>query len=199
MLAALSLIVALRGPLHAQQPDTLIVAPDSVLPAGVSEDGGTDQGVTPRGALLRGMVLPGWGHASIGANTRGGFYVAVEASTAWMLFKTVSRLRAAKRVRNLRESELRTELAAAGLTDPATVVELLDSDPDVGGARALVGARRSQLEDWLALGIFLAFLSGVDAFVSAHLQNFPEPVAVEIRATDDRMELGVSLGVGGGG
>jgi hypothetical protein len=115
-----------------------------------------------------------------------------------MLFRTLSRLDAAKGVRDLREVELRHVLEQAGVTEPAAVDQALDTNPAVDDARDLVEARRQQFEDWLAFGIFLAFLSGADAFVSAHLQNFPEPVSVGLGGDPSRMELGVTLPLGGG-
>ena len=142
--------------------------------------------------------MPGWGHASIGSPTRGGFYALAESAAGWMLFRTLSRLDAAKGVRDLREVELRHVLEQAGVTDPAAVDQALDANPAVDDARDLVEARRQQFEDWLAFGIFLVFLSGADAFVSAHLQDFPEPVSVGLRSGPSRMELGVTLPLGGG-
>ena len=52
-------------------------------------------------------------------------------------------------------------------------------------ARARVEAREGQFEDWVAMGIFLTFLSGADAFVTAHLRDFPDPVEVVVAPTPD--------------
>ena len=76
--------------------------------------------------------------------------------------------------------------------------DALAEDPLVQDARSLVSARDQQFEDWLALGIFLAFLGGADAFVSAHLKDFPPPVELGVRPVGDRIEVGVSVRVGGG-
>src|SRR5256886_7613654 len=37
-----------------------------------------------------------------------------------------------------------------------------------------VGAKRQEVQDWLVLWIFNHFFSGAEAFVSAHLQDFPK-------------------------
>ena len=188
-----------QGPLGAQEPDTLLISPDTLPAQERVELPELDEGTTPGGAFLRAVLVPGWGHASIRSYTRGGFYVLAESATGWMLARTLARLGAAKDLRDLREGELRFGLAAGGVTDPQEVDPLLTADPGVDDARDLVDARRQQFEDWLALGIFLVFLSGADAFVSAHLQDFPEPVRVELRGVPGGAELGLALPVGGAG
>ena len=74
----------------------------------------------------------------------------------------------------------------------------MDSDATLENMRDLADSRRQQREDWAALGIFLLLLSGADAYVSAHLQDFPAPI--EIQATpvgDGRVEVGFRIKVGG--
>ena len=56
--------------------------------------------------------------------------------------------------------------------------------------------RGEQREDWLAVGIFTMLLSGVDAFVSTHLQDFPEPLTVEGDPITGTVEVSVRLPVG---
>jgi len=41
-----------------------------------------------------------------------------------------------------------------------------------------VGAKRQEVQDWLVLWIFNHFFSGAEAFVSAHLQDFPKDLKV---------------------
>jgi hypothetical protein len=155
--------------------------------------------VSPGGAFLRAILVPGWGHASIGAHTRGGFYFLTETASAWMVVRTRTRLNAAKEVRDLRREEVRAALLAQGVTDPARIAAAQNADEGVVAAESLVEARSQQFEDWLVLGIFLVFLSGADAFVSAHLRDFPEPVGIVLRPTDSALELGVTLPFGGPG
>jgi hypothetical protein len=155
--------------------------------------------VSPGGAFLRAIVVPGWGHAAIGEHTRGGFYFLTESAAAWMVVRTRLRLNAAKDVRELQLAQVRARLLAEGVTEPAALASAIDGDAGVTAARALVDARSQQFEDWLVFGIFFVFLSGADAFVSAHLKDFPQPVGGV--GPDGTLALGVSLplgGVGGG-
>lgn len=160
------------------------------------------EGVTPRGALLRSFLIPGWGQAATGSPGRGGFYLLAEAGSMWMLVKTQGHLRFAADVRRAVEQETRARLVAQGV--PADSIRLrVDADEGVLAARGLEESRKQQREDWVALGLFVLLLGGVDAFVSAHLQDFPEPLTVEpvIGETGTRLEVGVSIpwrGPGGG-
>ena len=43
-----------------------------------------------------------------------------------------------------------------------------------------LGAKRQEVQDWLVLWIFNHLFSGAEAFVSAHLQDFPREL--EVRA-----------------
>ena len=184
--------------LPAQQPDTMVVVTGADLtPTQEREDPIELRGsVSPGGAFVRALLLPGWGHASIGSYTRGGFYFTTEVTTGIMLARIQRRLATAKNTRDLRESRVREELQTAG-TSPDQVAGLVDQDHGVASARELVSSRRQQLEDWVALAAFLVLLSGADAFVSAHLRDFPPPVAVEAAiGPGGVLELGLSLSVG---
>ncbi len=152
--------------------------------------------VSPLGAFLRAVAIPGWGHAAVGAHGRGGFYLTTQAVNGYMLVRTRSRLNAARELRTVRETHLRAELAAQGVTDETLVLAALAEDEGWAGADRLTGARQQQFEDWLALGIFTALLSGADALVSAHLQGFPD-VAVGPVGDEGRMEVSVRVPVGG--
>ncbi len=46
------------------------------------------------------------------------------------------------------------------------------------GASDLEAAKRQQVQDWLVLWIFNHFFSGAEAFVSAHLQDFPKDLKI---------------------
>jgi hypothetical protein len=43
-----------------------------------------------------------------------------------------------------------------------------------------VGAKRQEVQDWLVLWIFNHLFSGAEAFVSAHLQDFPKELKVRV-------------------
>ena len=151
-------------------------------------------GVTPRGAMVRAFLLPGWGHASIGSYNRGAFYFIAEGGSFFMTAKSARRLAEARARIRLRENTLTAELAEDGITDPEEIQEALDTDPALEELRGLEESRSRQREDWLALGLFLVLISGVDAYVSAHLQDFPTPI--EIRAEpvgQGRFEIGARV------
>ena len=180
---------------EAQQPPKPeappIVSPDT-LPRHTTAH--VHKGVSPRGALLRALALPGWGHSAIGAYKRGAFYFVAEGISAWGLIKTHERIGEAQRRIRFQDGVVRGDLAAQGITDPATIQTALDSFPALIDLHKLEGARKKQREDWAALGIFLVFLSGADAYVSAHLQHFPAPISIEAQpAGGGRYDL--SLGV----
>jgi hypothetical protein len=154
-------------------------------------------GVGPGGAFLRAVLVPGWGHASIGAYGRGGFYLAWQSATAWMLLRTSTRIQDARRIRDLRERNLLARLEAEEV-DPADFEARLADDDFVADARSLVAARKQQYEDWAALGIFLTLLGGADAFVSAHLKDFPGPIQLQTATgPNGRVEVGVRVPLGG--
>jgi hypothetical protein len=189
---ALALILPALSPttaLHAQDPD-----PDPVPPPAADSLAQARGGVGPGGAFLRAVLVPGWGHASIGSHRRGGVYLAAQAGTAWMLVRTRSRREDARRVVEIRERHVRERLALEGETDPVEIAAALDDDEDVRRARGLQEARSQQFEDWAALGIFMVLLSGVDAFVSAHLQDFPVPVELGVTPlSEGRIEVGARI------
>jgi hypothetical protein len=177
-----------------QVPDTLPpIAGEESLQETVPEPG--PAGVTPRGAFLRSMAVPGWGHAEAGSFVRGGFYFSAQSATVFMLLKTQSRLARARDRLDLMEAVVRRRLEASGVTDPGALEEAVGRDPTVEDLRALETSRAEQRQDWMALGIFLLFLGGADAFVSAHLADFP--AAVEIEPTPaGGLQVGLTVPIG---
>ena len=187
LLCVFSSVVAF-GPLSAQE------APEAIEP----DSAALFIPVAPGTAFLRAALVPGWGHSSIGSHTRAGFYFALEATTAYGLLRTRTRLNEVTARAEFRENVLREDLAAQGITDFDEIESALDSDATLEDMRNLADARRQQREDWAALGIFLLLLSGADAYVSAHLQNFPAPIEMQATpAGDGRVEVGFRIKVGG--
>ncbi len=150
---------------------------------------------SPAGAFLRGALVPGWGHTVSGAHARGAFYFAAESLASWMLFKTIRRLGTAREAMALWEKEVSAQLEAAGVSDPEELATALEEHEDVARARGLVAAREEQREDWLAVAIFTLLISGVDAFVSAHLQSFPQPL-VEVGPGGNGLAVGLRIPAG---
>lgn len=165
MMTATALCAA--APIAAQETPAT-PRPDSVAPA--------RRGVSPRGAFLRAALVPGWGHASIGAYHRGAFYFLTQSASAYMLVKTRHHYAQAQDRIRFTERLLRADLAGRGVTDEADIRKALDADATLQDLQDLREARRQQREDWTAVTMFLMLLSGVDAYVSAHLRDFPVPL-----------------------
>ena len=150
--------------------------------------------VTAGGAFLRAVLIPGWGHVSIGANARAGVYFAIESAVAYGIIRTRRRISEAVSRVNFREILLRENLNTQGVTDPNQIKGALESDATLADLKRLRESRGDQQEDLVAFGLFLLFLSGADAFVSAHLKDFPDPIAIEGGPTNDgRLEIGLRL------
>ena len=154
----------------------------------------TTASVSPGGAFLRAVLVPGWGHVSIGANARAGAYFAIESAVAYGIIRTRKRISEAASRANFREVLLREDLTTKGITDPNQIENALESDATLADLKSLGESRSDQQEDLVAFGLFLLFLSGADAFVSAHLKDFPDPIAIEAGPTNDgRLEIGLKL------
>ncbi|KPJ75444.1 MAG: hypothetical protein AMS19_13940, partial [Gemmatimonas sp. SG8_23] len=135
--------------------------------------------ISPGGAFWRALLVPGWGHAAIGSYVRGGVYVAAQAATLYSFASTRLRLNDANRSLAFREEMLRREL---------------EGDPVYSDLQLLVESREAQQEDLLAFSIFLVLLSSADAYVSAHLARFPEPLDVEARPSPSGgLDLGLKV------
>jgi hypothetical protein len=142
------------------------------------------------GAFLRSVLIPGWGQAKVGSPNRGGFYFGVEAISLWMIMKTSKTLGGARDIAALRRAEAEARVIAGGEIEPLEIERLVDEDEVVQNADELVEIRSQQKEDWFAVGLFFVFLGGADAFVAAHLADFPEPLEVSIRPLPN---MGVEL------
>ena len=154
----------------------------------------TTASVSPGGAFLRAVLVPGWRHVPIGANARAGAYFAIESAVAYGIIRTRRRISEAASRANFRELLLREDLTTKGITDPNQIEIALESDATLADLKSLGESRSDQQEDLVAFGLFLLFLSGADAFVSAHLKDFPDPIAIEGGPTNDgRLEIGLKL------
>ena len=144
------------------------------------------------GAFVRSMVLPGWGQAAAGSPGRGVFYFAVQSVTMWMILKTTKTVGSASDILAMRRVDATERLMADPLVDPVELPTLLEADLGVVDALQLQEIRRQQREDWIAFAVFFLLLGGADAFVTAHLADFPEPLEAVIRPLPD---MGVEFGL----
>jgi len=178
-------VLLVAAPLGAQEvPPPQAADTVRVAPAGPS----------PRGAFLRAVAFPGWGHASIGTYHRGAFYFVLQGASSWMLLRTRHRFTEVGSRMAWRSDVVRSDLAASGVTDESEIQKALDADAGLEDLRDLQEARRQQREDWTAVTLFLMLLSGVDAYVSAQLGNFPTPLTVEAQPVGNgRVEISVGI------
>lgn len=184
-------------PAAAQNP---VFAPDTMLIA----DTVPQEFPSPRGAFMRAVLVPGWGHFHTGSYTRGAVYLTLQTTSWFMLGKTIMRLNDVQD-----RDELLTRLAADSLeaamaADPALAEQLQNPQaydaalltyPGLRNARGLVNARRQQRQDWITYTLFFTFAAGVDAYVTAHLKDFPADIMAE-PGRDGRMNLGLQFPVG---
>lgn len=193
-LGALLALVALPTLASPQEPDTFRAPPvvESQEEAPPTVEG--PRRISPRGAFIRSSLIPGWGHAEVGAYVRGAFYFSAEAASGLMIFKTQTRIQRTRDRLALREAVVTARLEEQGITDLAEIEAALAQDPEVEDLRSLEVTRSDQREDWIALGLFLMLIGGVDAYVSAHLADFPTAVIVEPTPAGG-VELGISLPV----
>jgi hypothetical protein len=156
--------------------------------------------------MIRSWLVPGWGQASVGAHFRGGVFVGMQGASWYMLLKTIGRLEQARAIERVRvdfvSDSLRAIIVAdpdgrgAELRDPTEFQEAVDANERVAGARRLVDSRSQQRQDWIAATLFLTLISGVDAFVAAHLSD--APVSLETTATAaGAVEIGMRVPFGG--
>jgi len=193
----------LAPPLAAQEK----AASDSARVAAADSAETTDSAptITPRGALIRSILVPGWGQAYTGSYLRGGVYFAAQMGSWYMLLKTMARLGEARSIERQRVANVRRELLIRAQSDtalqrryadPAQLEADIAADKRVEHIRKLVDARKEQREDWIAQTIFWTFASALDAFVGAHLADFPAGIAAQPREGGG-VELRLSVPAGG--
>ncbi len=210
LLIAFVIVFATSRAAAAQEPvprDTAAVpadtaAADTLRPLGPRAPAPVDttrHGPSPRSAMLKSLVLPGWGQFSSGSYVRGSIYMAIGLSSWGMLGKTLHKLGQAEDRRDLAVAAAvdslitlvrEDSLIAEQLKDPFVFREAVMQDSLVAHRTNLVDARRQQRQDWIAYTAFFTFLNALDAYVAAHLKDFPAELDVERRA-----DGGVAVGM----
>lgn len=191
VLLALGLALA-PGSAPAQQPDSLRAGVATAPRDTVTALQLPQPPLSPTRAFLTSLALPGYAQARLNRPTASALFAAIEAVGIIMTRKSLSDLRIAQRY--VGDSvPLRFE------TDPVTGELVRDDmgEPVVvafGPGRyseELVRARRTHLEDWLAVLIFNHLFAGADAFVVAQLWDVP--AGVSLTATPGRAAVTASL------
>lgn len=203
LLLAAFLVLGTARTVSAQDPvprDTTPVQQDTAAVDTVPQPRGprapapmdtTRRGPSPRGALLRSLVIPGWGQIASGSYVRGPIYMAIGATSWAMLIKTIGKLGDAQDRRDLAVAVAvdslialvrEDSLVAEQLKDPFDFRQAVLADSLVVHRTNLVDARRQQRQDWIAYTLFFTFLNALDAYVAAHLSDFPGDLDVQRRA-----------------
>lgn len=193
--------LAVASPAAAQQRDSLRAGvsqpprPDTAGAAAVADTVNpavlAQPPLSPRRAFLTSLAFPGYAQARFDRPTATALFVAVEAAGVLMLRKSLDDLRLAKRLG-------RDSLPAVFDVDPATGLVRRDAQgaPIVlewlppPYSEEIVRARRTHLEDWIAVLVFNHLIAGADAFVSAHLWDVP--VALSIGAAPGARETRIN-------
>jgi len=133
--------------------------------------------VSPGRAFLTSLFVPGLGQSRLGRQVPGAIYAGIEVMSIVMLLKA--------------RNDLRIARGAAGdvivnryRVDPATGAPIVDANgrfvpQDTVPNRfdtGRVDARRTQVEDWIAVLAFNHLFAGADAFVASLLWDLPARV-----------------------
>jgi hypothetical protein len=153
-------------------PDTVVVVADTI-PQGFA---------VPRGALIRALVVPGWGHLYVGTPRRAAVFATLQGASWFMLGRTIHRHGTARDAERAAEAVARDSLATAmaadtalarQLADPFRFQQALDQNPGFASARALADSRGRHRQDWIVYTVAFTFAAAIDAYVAAHLAEFP--------------------------
>lgn len=194
MIAATAIGLSADRSFAQNRPDTIQGVADTI----------PREAAVPRGALIRSLILPGWGQFYVGAPRRGAFFVAIQGASYYMLVKTIGKLNdikdeervLAQRGRDSLQAAMALDTALARrLSDPLLFEDALADYPGLEGARALVTSRERHRQDWIVYTVFFTFASGVDAYVTAHMKDFPVGITTT-RRSDGGVGLNLRLNVG---
>lgn len=171
--ALLALVVGplASGGLGAQDPDSLragVATPPTPTP--LADTLLLQPPISPRRAFLSSLLLPGYGQARLERPTASAMFFAIEAAGLLMVRKSLHDLRVAKRFES---DSIPIEIGR----DPETGEPIIEYGPG-RYSPDLVSARRTHLEDWIAVLVFNHLFAGADAFVAAHLGERPPDLSL---------------------
>lgn len=199
---AVLLLLGAAAPSFAQVP--LTPAPgDTLLPRA---DTIPWEAPNPRNAFIRAMLVPGLGHFGMGEYRRGAIYFTLQTASWAMLVKTALRLEDARDAERLLAGFGRdsidalmaqdTALANRLRNDPQAYDEAVATYPGLVPARSLVTSRERHRQDWIVYTVVTTFAAAIDAYVTAHLAEFPADIMTG-RSRDGGTSIGLRVPVGG--
>jgi hypothetical protein len=178
-LRALALVMLVMPVISAAQvtTDTARTRTDSARARPVPVPDSLRPPVSPGRAFLTSLFVPGLGQSRLGRQLPGAVYAGIEAMSVVMLLKAKNDLRIAK-------SQAAARIVNRYRVDPTTGAPVLDENGqfvprDTVAARfdtERVEARRTQVEDWIAVLAFNHLFAGADAFVASLLWDLPARV-----------------------
>lgn len=135
--------------------------------------------ISPGRAFLASLFVPGLGQSRLGRPFPGAIYAGVEVMSVVMLLKTQNDLRIAR-------EQAASQVVQRYRLDPTTGAPLLDDRGRVIPLDTVpnrfdserVQARRTQVEDWIAVLAFNHLFAGADAFVASLLWDLPARVGM---------------------
>ena len=134
--------------------------------------------ISPGKAFLYSFLVPGLGQAKLDRPVAGALYAGIEALSVAMLRKTWFDEREARRFRfDSIPLTYKTDGSGNAIVDSLGYPVVLTYAFNRYG-NDLLGARRGNSEDWVALLIFNHLFSGADAYVAAQLWDLPANVAI---------------------
>jgi hypothetical protein len=135
--------------------------------------------VSPGRAFLTSLFVPGLGQSRLGRQLPGAIYAGVEAMSIVMILKAQNDLRIARRHANATiVNQYRVDPGTgAPIRDEQGRFVPLDTVPNRFDSER-VDARRTQVEDWIAVLIFNHLFAGADAFVASLLWDLPARVGM---------------------
>jgi hypothetical protein len=148
--------------------------------------------VSPGKAFLNSVIVPGLGQSRLARPIPGAIFAGVEVLSIVMLLKTDNELRIAK-------AQASNAIVNSYRIDPSTGAPILDQNGQFVPLDTVpnrfdterVDAKRSQVEDWVAVLIFNHLIAGADAFVASLLWDFPARVG--FRQLPRGMGVGLSV------
>ena len=176
-------------PLGAQQADSARVgvrpAPRPTL---VRDSSRLVPPISPRRAFLTSLLVPGLGQEQLRRPRARTLFALVELASAFMIVKSAEDLQDAKEACSAEfcgfDGPALPRIGPDGFRFETRPIE----GPDLIAAR--VRARRTHLEDWIALMVFNHLLAGADAYVAAHLWDLPAQVS-----TSQSMPRTIGVGI----
>ena len=140
---------------------------------------------SPRRAFLTSLIAPGSMQLRFKRPKAAAIFFLAEAGAVGMSLKSWNSLSKAKDARADTVGTPALDTSGQPVIDPQTGLPVINYAPRNPNLADRVRARRSQLEDWIAVVVFNHLFAGADAFVAANLADFD--ANVQVSATDRRM------------